>query len=372
MAPHICRPHQPHPIAQTSTSNTTAFSAALATATLDPSLAAPSCTHALVSWQILTCLPGTPGRNTRMGPPFEATLCVAVAVQSVAVAAVAATVWLLLQAIARVTARCLAAFFCFLLYLAFLVVVAFWCDAIARRKQALQPAIDRCYRQVVATVKSALAASAPAAVRFASAVLLLGTATWLVGVPPNPPAAWLIVGASFAHVVGTSSFPHVVANESEKEDGEGLITEDNTNEEDLPAPEEMTESQKIIAAFEEELEHENRAIAASAISETERIERIRINEKLEAAMLSAAIAASLIEAARVEDAAGAAANTQIASWQIRGDVAAAGPAANAEAAKAEAASAEAAGMAAREYHDDSEDSSPSESEEWEEEGWLLL
>ena len=315
-----------------------------------------------------------------MGPPFEATLCVAVAVQSVAVAAVAATVWQLLQATARVTARCLAAFFCFLLYLAFLVVVAFWCDAIARRKQALQPAIDRCYRQVVATVKSALAASAPAAVRFAGAVLLLGTATWLVGVPPNPPAAWLIVGAPFAHVVGTSSFPHVVANESEKEDGEGLITEDNTNEEDLPAPEEMTESQMIIAAFEEELEHENvsgpwdveRAIAASAISETERIERIRINEKIEAAMLSAAIAASLIEAARVEGAAGAAANTQIASWQMRGDVAAAGPAANAEAAKAETASAEAAAMAAREYHDASEDSSPSESEEWEEEGWLLL
>ena len=240
--------------------------------------------------------------------------------------------------------------------------MAFWCDAIARRKQALQPAIDRCYRQVVATVKSALAASAPAAVCFAGAVLLLGTATWLVGVPPNPPAVWLIVGASFAHVVGTSSLPH----------GEGLITEDSTNEEDLPAPEEMTESQKIIAAFEEEHENVFRAIAASAISETERIERIRINEKLEAAMLSAAIAASLIEAARVEDAAGAAANTQIASWQMRGDVAAAGPAANAEAAKAEAASAEAAGTAAREYHDDSEDSSPSESEEWEEEGWLLL
>ena len=337
-----------------------------------PSPAPTSCTHAPVSWQILTCLPG---RSTRMGPPFEATLFVAVAVQSVAVAAVAATAWQLLQAIARVTARCSAAFFCFQLYLAFLAVVGFWCDATARRKQALQSAIDRCYRQVVATVKSALAASAPAAVRFACAVLLLGTATWLVGVPPNPPAAWLIVGASFAHVVGTSSFPHVVANESEKEDGE-----DSTNEEDLPAPEEMTESQKIIAAFEEELEHENvsgpwdmeRAIAASAISETERIERIRINEKLEAAMLSAAIAASLIEAARVEDAAGAAANTQIASWQMRGDVASAGPAANAEAAKAETASAEAAGMAAREYHDDSEDSSPSESEEWEEEGWLLL
>ena len=199
-------------------------------------------------------------------------------------------------------------------------------------------------------------------------MLLLGAATWLIGVPPGLAAAWLFVGASFA------------VNEAEKEDGEGLITEDNTNEEDLPAPEEMTESQKIIAAFEEELKRENvpgpwdvaRAIAASAISETQRIERIERNEEIEASMLSAAIAASLIEAARVKDTTGAAANTQIASWQMRGDVAAAGPAANAEAAKAETASAEAAAMATREYHDASENSSPSESEEWEEGGWLLV
>ena len=349
VAPHICSPHQPHPIACTHIMHPHAGFVA--------DIDLPSGTQHADG----TTLRGDALRGSCCSECGSCCSCCD-RVQ-------------LLQAIARVTARCSAAFFCFQLYLAFLAVVGFWCDATARRKQALQSAIDRCYRQVVATVKSALAASAPAAVRFACAVLLLGTATWLVGVPPNPPAAWLIVGASFAHVVGTSSFPHVVANESEKEDGE-----DSTNEEDLPAPEEMTESQKIIAAFEEELEHENvsgpwdveRAIAASAISETERIERIRINEKLEAAMLSAAIAASLIEAARVEDAAGAAANTQIASWQMRGDVASAGPAANAEAAKAETASAEAAGMAAREYHDDSEDSSPSESEEWEEEGWLLL
>lgn len=344
-----------------------------------------------------------------MGPPLDATLCVAVAAQSVAVAAVAATLRQLLQAIARQLLQAieqlllqaieqllqaiaagdaegrLAVIFYLLLYPTSLAVVAFWCGVIARRKQALQPAIDCCYHQVVATIKSALAASAPAAaVRFAGAVLLLDTATWLVGVPQNPLAAWRIVfGASFAHGVGTScSSPHVVANESEKEDGEGLITEDNTNEEYLPAPEEMTESQKIIAAFEEELERENvpgpwdvaSAIAASAISETERIERIERHEKIEASLLSAAIAASLIDAARVKGAAGAAANTQIASWYMRGDVAAAGPAANAEAAKAETASAEAAAIAmvAREHHDAPKDSSLSESEELEEEGWLLV
>ena len=203
-----------------------------------------------------------------------------------------------------------------------------------------------------------------------------------------------------------------VLDQAKGEDVDGLITEDDEDDDNflrtLPwrsaaegatlvnsdclhpteeeHPKEMTESQKIIAAFEVELESENfeRAVVASTISEIERIEKV---EAVDASMVSELERVSKVEAERrdelppppseeevedflptlpwrraVENAtlikeAGAAKNIQMALWQMRGRgimVAAA----EAEAAKVETASAEAAAMAAREYSDRSNIYSP--------------
>jgi hypothetical protein len=270
-------------------------------------------------------------------------------------------------------------------------------EANARRMLALQPAVE----YAVAAAKRASAATLAAAERFADAVLLAADATTeraanrIVVVAVAAPgfllmrAADLYLSIALAAAVMRVALCTNVATVFRNKRGEpqrkqALHSGDESGDEEHPK--EMTESQKIIAAFEVELESENfeRAVVASTISEIERIEKV---EAVDASMVSELERVSKVEAERrdelppppseeevedflptlpwrraVENAtlikeAGAAKNIQMALWQMRGRgimVAAA----EAEAAKVETASAEAAAMAAREYSDRSNIYSP--------------
>ena len=228
----------------------------------------------------------------RTGRPFEATLS-------------NATVLQLLQAIElRVTA-------------------AFWfeahqkslrfAEANARRKQALQPAVEH----VVAAAKCAVAATVATAERFADAIAAADAAVERAAhrlvevafaVPGRAADLYLSVAVAAAEYAidavvrvavrtGVATLLHkrgkaqrkqalhsgeesgdegdVVgsADEAEGEDVDGLFTVDKEEVK-------MTESQKIIAAFEVELESENaeRAFVASIVSEITRIEKVEATE----------------------------------------------------------------------------------------------
>ena len=245
----------------------------------------------------------------RTGRPFEATLS-------------NATVLQLLQAIElRVTAA-----FWFEAHQKSLRVA----EANARGKQALQPAVEH----VVAAAKCVVVVTVATAERFADAIAAADAAAEraahrlvevAVAAPGRAADLYLSVAVAAAECAidavkrvavctGVATLLHkrveaqrkqalhsgdesgdegdVVgsADEAEGEDVDGLFTVDKKEAK-------MTESQKIIAAFEVELESENaeRAFVASIVSEITRIEKV---EATEASIVREAERISKLEAER--------------------------------------------------------------------------
>ena len=318
-APHICRRHQPHPAALSATSATTTFSAALGTAF---STAPPSILAFLASRRAPTGRPcrgrswpafwGLQAGSMRTGRPSEATLS-------------NATVLQLLQAIElRVTAA-----FWFEAHQKSLRVA----EANARGKQALQSAVEH----VVVAAKCAVAATVATAERFADAIAAADAAAEraahrlvevAVAAPGRAADLYLSVAVAAAECaidavkrvavctgVATLLQKRVEAqrkqalhsgdesgdegdvvgsaDEAEGEDVDGLFTVDKEEVK-------MTESQKIIAAFEVELESENaeRAFVASIVSEITRIEKV---EAAEASIVSEVERTNKLEAERRDE-----------------------------------------------------------------------